>query len=72
MVKNLVWIEEVEGRDKPNYHNVGIVFIKDGGKMSVKLNTVPVGNFNGWLQVFDQKPKNEIPSRDVNTEKEPF
>jgi hypothetical protein len=63
-IKNIIWIEEIEGREKPNFHNVGILMFKDNGKISIKLNTVPVGNFNGWLSVVEQKKK--------NTETEPF
>lgn len=60
MMKDIVFVEKIEGKDKPRYHNVGILLIKDDGKMSIKLNTIPAGNtWNGWLSVFNQKPKEE-------------
>lgn len=59
MIKDVVFIENVEGRDKPNYHKVGILLEKENGKVSIKLNTIPAGNWNGWLSVFEQKKREE-------------
>lgn len=56
-IKNVVWIEKLKD-DKKKYHNVGALFIKDDDKMSIKLSTIPV-NFDGWLQVFSQKKKDD-------------
>jgi hypothetical protein len=42
--------------DKTQYQNVGILLIKDDGKMSIKLNAIPT-EWDGWLQVYDKKPK---------------
>ena len=72
MIKDIMFVERVEGRDKPNYHKIGIVMIKDDGKMSIKLNSVPVGVWNGWLSVFDQKPKTSGPIPEVESGIEPF
>lgn len=59
IIKDLVWIEKVEGRDKPSYHNVGIYMKKDDGKESIKLNMIPAGNWTGWLSIFERKEKEE-------------
>ena len=55
-ISDLVWVEDI-GKEKPAYHKVGIMVEKDDGKRSIKLNSVPVGDFNGWLQIYEQKPK---------------
>ena len=44
--------------EKTKWHNVGTLFIKDDGKMSLKLTMLPV-NFDGNLMVFDRKPKEQ-------------
>ncbi len=58
-IKDIVWVEKQEGRDKPNYHKVGIMLEKEDGKLSIKLNVIPGPGWNGWLSVFEQKPKDE-------------
>jgi hypothetical protein len=66
-IKDLVWAEKIEGRDKPVYHNVGIVRIADDMRVSVKINVIPAGNWNGWLQVlqvYDRKPKDQAPAEE--------
>ncbi|MCP3680292.1 MAG: hypothetical protein GY782_08605 [Gammaproteobacteria bacterium] len=56
-IKDIVYIEKIEGRDKPIYRNCGSLFQTDEGRLSIKLDMIPVGNFNGWLQCFDLRPK---------------
>jgi hypothetical protein len=56
---DVVRIERIEGREKPNYVNVGIMLVKDDGKMSIKLNSVPVGNWDGWLNIFEKKEQSQ-------------
>lgn len=57
--RDLVYVEKIErqGQEKPVYHKCGVVMIKDDGKISVKITTIPVGNFNGWLSAFEQKER---------------
>lgn len=64
IIRDIVYIEKIEGREKPKYHNVGVLIEKDDGKMSIKLATIPVGaGFAGWLNVFEQKAKDDHPNR---------
>jgi hypothetical protein len=58
-IKDLVWIEKIEGKDKPRYHNVGIYMKKDDGKESIKLNVIPGPGWNGWLSIFEKKEQQE-------------
>ena len=55
ILKDLCWVEKVEGKDKPRYHNVGIYRKGDDGKESIKLNVIPATGWNGWLSIFEKK-----------------
>jgi hypothetical protein len=58
--------------DKTQYQNVGMLLIKDDGKMSIKLNAVPVGEWDGWLQVYDKKAKSANSSGSGSGSYDPF
>ncbi len=43
-----------QGGTKPIYRNMGSMFKNDQGKISLKIDSIPVGDgWNGWVQVFD-------------------
>ena len=51
---------EKDGEDKKSWHNIGTLFVDDeDGRMSIKLHSMPAPGvgFNGWLSVFEQKPR---------------
>lgn len=68
---NLVYAEDI-GKDKPKYHKVGILMVKDDGKMSVKIDAVPTGNWNGWLNVYSQDKDKQSSQPQKQTDVEPF
>lgn len=42
-----------QGETKKRYVNVGKVFSSEDGRMSIKLDAVPVGpNWSGWLSLY--------------------
>lgn len=45
------------GQEKKRYANVGAVFEDDQGRMSLKLDLMPVSGFNGWVSFYEPKPK---------------
>jgi Single-stranded DNA-binding protein len=45
-----------EGNEKTRYVNVGALFARDDGSLTMKLEAVPVG-FNGWINFYEPKPK---------------
>lgn len=48
------------GKEKGVWVTVGTLFCTPhGSHMSVKLDTVPVGEFNGWLSVFEREDKKQ-------------
>lgn len=59
-IYDIVQVESIEGRDKPVYRNPGIMLVKDDGKISMKLNSIPAGSWNGWFSLFLKKPKEEL------------
>ncbi len=57
---DLPWKREEKSEDKKDgktrWENVGVLIEKEG-KLSVKLNVVPVCNWDGWLTVIERKEK---------------
>ncbi len=55
-IKNICFAENYKSNneDRTKWHTVGTLFVKEDGKMSIKLDTVPV-NFDGNFQVFDRE-----------------
>ncbi len=59
-VYDLLWKREEKSEEKKNgktrWENVGVL-IENEDKRSVKLNLVPVGDWDGWLVVVERKEK---------------
>lgn len=55
-----------EGNEKSRWQKCGVVFEGDKG-WSLKLEAIPVGEWNGWFSLFE--PKNDKP-RPVQTQNE--
>jgi len=47
-----------QGEEKTRYINVGVVFERDDGSLSLKLESLPV-NFSGWVNFYEPKADNE-------------
>ncbi len=62
-IYDLLWKREEKSEDKKDsktrWENVGVL-IENDGKRSVKLNVVPVGNWDGWLTVKERQDKPEV------------
>ena len=59
-IYDLMFVETAAGKEKPNYNKCGILIVKDDGRVSVKINTLPVSkDWDGWLSAFENKPKIE-------------
>lgn len=59
-----------KGEKKPKYITVGAVLESDKG-MSLKLESMPVG-FNGWINFYQPKPKEEKEQREKQSAKSSF
>lgn len=43
-----------DGNEKTRYVNVGALFTRDDGSLTMKLESIPV-NFNGWISFYAPK-----------------
>ncbi len=55
-IHDLLWkISETKG--KAQWEKVGMLLEKEHGKMSVKLDVLPAGNWDGWPVVSERTSK---------------
>lgn len=43
-----------QGNEKTSWRKIGRLFIKEGGKISLKMEAIPVG-WDGWMHAFERK-----------------
>ena len=59
-IHDLLWKREEKSEEKKDsktrWENVGVLIEKDG-KLSIKLNVIPVGDWDGWLTVKERQEK---------------
>jgi hypothetical protein len=48
-----------EDKGKARWEKVGILMEKNDGKKSVKIDLVPVGQWDGWLVVSERRAKED-------------
>jgi len=48
-----------EKTQKTQWIRVGVLIEKEDGKMRIKLDSIPIGNWDGWLNVFERQEKKE-------------
>ncbi len=53
-VYDLLW-KKSEDNGKARWERVGVLITKDDGKMSIKVDLIPVSNWDGWLVVAERK-----------------
>ena len=58
-IYDLIWKEGEDKSGKARWSKVGILMEKGDGKKSVKLTTLPVGNWDGWLVVSERKERDD-------------
>ncbi|MEW6417224.1 MAG: hypothetical protein AB1480_03785 [Nitrospirota bacterium] len=56
-IYDLLW-KRSENKGKVRWERVGILIDKDG-KLSVKIDLIPVGTWDGWLVVSERKEREE-------------
>ena len=62
MVKVLDVVQPREGKDGKTYwQKLGVKFVSDDGKESIKLDALPLPNEKGevWMNLFETEPKEE-------------
>ena len=58
-IYDLIWKEGEDKSGKARWSKVGILMEKGDGKKSVKLTTLPVGSWDGWLVVSERKERDD-------------
>jgi hypothetical protein len=58
-IYDLLWKRSEDKKGKARWEKVGVLMTKDDGKMSVKIDLIPVGNWDGWLVVSERREKEE-------------
>lgn len=59
--------------EKGKWHKVGLLIIKDDGRMSIKIDLIPSVNWNGWLTVSKKGLiKKKYEENNEEYEEEPF
>tara|TARA_R100000656_G_scaffold50713_1_gene40696 strand:+ start:107 stop:358 length:252 start_codon:yes stop_codon:yes gene_type:complete len=61
---------QVDGQEKTRWLTIGGL-LRDGDKIKIKLDTIPAGEFNGWVEVFpvEENPGHGAPQSNAG---EPF
>lgn len=62
MVKVMDIVQPREGKEGKTYwQKLGVKFVSDDGKESIKLDALPLPNEKGevWMNVFEQKPRED-------------
>ena len=62
MVKIMEIKQPKEGKDGKTYwHKVGVKFLWDDGRESIKLDSLPLPNEKGevWMNLFEPRPKDD-------------
>ncbi len=59
---DLIWKRAEDKEGKAWWEKVGVLIDKDG-KLSMKLDLIPVGNWDGWLVVSERKGKDDTGSQ---------
>jgi len=59
-----------DGSEKKRYLNVGTVFESDEGRLSMKIDAVPVGQeWSGWISFFEPKERDQQrPAQDSHSQ----
>lgn len=62
-----------QGNEKKRYLTVGAVFEDDQNRMSIKIESIPVGgSWNGWVSFFTPKEQVKKPDASASTSSDPF
>lgn len=57
-----------DGDEKNRYVTCGALFERDDGSISIKIESLPAGNlWNGWLNCYEPKPRNDISGDPIPT-----
>lgn len=50
---------KANGEEGSNWTDMGVMFKKDNGKFSIKIDAIPAGDWDGWVQLLDPRDESE-------------
>ena len=62
---------EKDGEKKKRWSKAGAVFQGDDGRLSIKFEAMPVGDWSGWMNIFekrDESNQSKQENRPINDE----
>jgi hypothetical protein len=65
------YTDKQTGKKKQQYRTVGAVLRDDDGRLSLKLELIPVTGFNGWINFYEPRDKEQRTQKPA-TEGAPF
>lgn len=55
---------EKDGEKKKRWSKAGAVFQRDDGRMSIKFEAMPVGEWSGWMNIFEKRDEPKQPKQE--------
>ena len=56
---NGTYTDSNTGEEKTNWVDVGFLNENKDGKKSIKITSIPVGEWDGWVNIFDMPEKKQ-------------
>lgn len=50
-----------EGKEKNSYATIGSAFQRGDGSIALKVDTMPIGQWDGWINIWADKDDEDIP-----------
>jgi hypothetical protein len=58
-IYDLLWKKSEDKNGKARWERVGVLMEKEDGKLSLKIDLIPAGQWDGWLVVSERNEKEE-------------
>lgn len=55
---------EKDGEKRKRWSKAGAVFQDDDGRMSIKFEAMPVGEWSGWMNIFEKRDESKQPKQE--------
>jgi len=69
-VYDLLYRKAENNEGKTQWEKVGVLLEKENGKMSVKIDFLPIGQWDGWLVVAERRASEK--KQDSDSDAQPF
>lgn len=59
---------EKDGEKRKRWSKAGAVFQGDDGRLSIKFEAMPVGDWSGWMNIFEKRDEAKTESKPIDDE----